>query len=102
MISGGLTIHNLRDFSGFSESQAAKSYKDFERAIIEAAQTDDAGARKRALVALTSHEGFRKAHPREEHFVPLYVAAGAADRGDTTGEAMVLMGAHGCKTILFR
>jgi aromatic ring-opening dioxygenase catalytic subunit (LigB family) len=62
----------------------------------------DARERQQALIALVQHGGFRKAHPRAEHFVPLYVAAGAADRGQDSGEAEVLMGAHGCKTILFR
>jgi len=33
------------------------------------------------LLGLTSHPGFRAAHPREEHFIPLYVAAGAGKGG---------------------
>ena len=53
--------------------------------------------RKVALINLTSHPGFRLAHPREEHFVPLYVAAGAAGDGD----ARVLSGIHGANTVVF-
>ena len=101
VISGGLTIHTFRDFSAFSPLEAGQIYKDFERAIIDAVEVKDARARKQALIQLTRHEGFQKAHPRAEHFVPLYVAGGAADRGDESGEARVLMGGHGCKTILF-
>jgi aromatic ring-opening dioxygenase catalytic subunit (LigB family) len=38
--------------------------------------------RKNALIDLTRHAGFRASHPREDHFVPLYVAAGAGEGGD--------------------
>lgn len=38
--------------------------------------------RQKELFELTSHPGFRTAHPREEHFVPLYVAAGAGKGGN--------------------
>ena len=31
---------------------------------------------------LTKHPGFRPSHPREDHFVPLYIAAGAGEEGD--------------------
>lgn len=30
---------------------------------------------------LTKHPGFRASQPREDHFVPLYVAAGAGEGG---------------------
>ena len=46
---------------------------------------------------LTKHEGFRPAHPREEHFVPIYVAAGAGEGG----ESRILAGIYGCPTIAF-
>ena len=47
--------------------------------------------RKKAMIDLTKHRGFRIAHPREDHFVPLYVAAGA---GESDG-AEVISGIHG-------
>ena len=53
--------------------------------------------RKEALVALTKHKGFRKAHPREEHFIPIYVAAGAGEDGD----ARIVAGLYGSPTIAF-
>lgn len=34
------------------------------------------------MINLMQHRGFRAAHPRAEHFVPLYVAAGAGGEGD--------------------
>lgn len=56
-----------------------------------------AEARKRALVALTKHEGFRAAHPREDHFVPLYVAAGAGGEGRIS----ILSALYGAPTVAF-
>ena len=46
---------------------------------------------------MTKHKGFRKAHPREEHFVPLYVAAGAGEGG----KAEVVSGIYGAPTFAF-
>jgi aromatic ring-opening dioxygenase catalytic subunit (LigB family) len=54
-------------------------------------------ARRTALLALTQHKGFRLAHPREDHFVPVYVAAGAGEDGDV----QVLSGLYGCQTVAF-
>ena len=53
--------------------------------------------RKQALIDLTKHQGFRIAHPRSDHFVPLYVAAGAG--GD--GEVKVLSAIYGSPTFAF-
>lgn len=46
---------------------------------------------------LTKHHSFRAAHPREDHFVPLYIAAGAGDAGDVK----VLHGGYGIPTFAF-
>lgn len=46
---------------------------------------------------LVEHPNFREAHPREEHFVPLYIAAGAGEGGNVR----VLAGMHGAKTFAF-
>lgn len=35
-----------------------------------------------AIMNLTQHAWFRAAQPREDHFVPLFVAAGAGEDGD--------------------
>lgn len=53
--------------------------------------------RKRAMVNLTKHPGFRAAHPREEHFVPVYVAAGAGEAGDVR----VITSLYGAQTFAF-
>lgn len=52
---------------------------------------------KEALVALTRHRGFRLAHPREEHFVPIYVGAGAGEGGDVR----IVSGVYSAPTIAF-
>ncbi|CAG8599505.1 6484_t:CDS:10 [Acaulospora colombiana] len=99
VLSGGLTFHNLRDFSGFNLDTAKPALKDFHNAILSALQISDVSdgvsvlcspnltwiplkqttSRQEALYALTKHPGLRASHPREDHFVPLYVAAGAGD-----------------------
>ena len=56
-----------------------------------------AETRKQALVGLTQHPGFRACHPREDHFVPVYVAAGAGE----TGDARIVCGLYGSPTFAF-
>ncbi|PCH38289.1 Extradiol aromatic ring-opening dioxygenase [Wolfiporia cocos MD-104 SS10] len=97
VLAGGLMVHNLRDFSSFAEESAGKLVKDFDRAILDAVPVPDPQARKEAMVNLTRHPGFRAAHPRAEHFVPLYVAAGAG--GD--GGVKVLSAIYGSPTFAF-
>ena len=46
---------------------------------------------------LVLHPGFRTAHPREEHFIPIYVAAGCGE----AGEARVVSALYGAPTIAF-
>jgi aromatic ring-opening dioxygenase catalytic subunit (LigB family) len=59
--------------------------------------------RHQALFNLVHHPSFRSAHPREEHFVPLYVAQGAGEKGIVEGRdgARVVCGLWGAKTIVF-
>ncbi|KAH7930892.1 LigB subunit of an aromatic-ring-opening dioxygenase LigAB [Leucogyrophana mollusca] len=97
ILSGGLTVHNLRNFTLFSESTASPVVKDFDKAIVHAAAHSEPMARKDALINLVKHRGFRSAHPREEHFVPLYVAAGAGEDGGVR----VLNALYGAPTFAF-
>ncbi|KAI0736920.1 Extradiol ring-cleavage dioxygenase class III enzyme subunit B [Fomitopsis betulina] len=97
ILSGGLLVHNLRDFSCLSEKTAGGVVKEFDRAILDAVTTPEAAGRKEAMVQLPQHLGFRAAHPRAEHFVPLYVAGGAGGEGT----ARVLAAIYGAPTIAF-
>lgn len=55
--------------------------------------------RNENMKRLIQHPFFRRAHPREEHFVPIYIAAGA---GSLTGErAVVLSDTHSAISIAF-
>jgi len=87
IISGGLTIHSFREPEAWDPKRAPKGFKDFEQAIVSS--IDDhpsASERNEALKELTKHPFFRRAHPREEHFIPIYVAAGAGTQGLTPQE----------------
>ncbi|KAK7440216.1 hypothetical protein VKT23_017158 [Stygiomarasmius scandens] len=97
VLSGGLPIHNLRDFASFHPSSAKPIHHSFHQAILDALMKSDPSSRKQALYDLTKHEGFRACNPREEHFVPLYVAAGAGE----DGEAVILNGMYGISTVAF-
>ncbi|KAF8644120.1 hypothetical protein AX16_008649 [Volvariella volvacea WC 439] len=98
VLSGGLPIHNLRDRSCFSPKTAKPLHHEFNRAVYEAVRIQAAQERKRVMIDLTKHAGFRASNPREEHFVPLYVAAGA---GGDTGKVHVLAEMYGLPTIAF-
>jgi len=56
-----------------------------------------ANERKKALFDLTKHPGFRSMHPREDHFVPIYVAGGAGEEG----EVKTLAEMYGVPTFAF-
>ncbi|MBW0494883.1 hypothetical protein O181_034598 [Austropuccinia psidii MF-1] len=98
VLCGGLTVHNLEDFREFSQHTASESVKTFDDSIIPAALENDSYKRLKNLVNLTETPGFRRAHPRADHFAPIWVAAGA---GDGEGETRILCDLHGCKTIAF-
>ncbi|KAH9981497.1 Extradiol ring-cleavage dioxygenase, class III enzyme, subunit B [Lactifluus volemus] len=97
ILSGGLTIHNLRDPASFVPETANPLVREFNDAVSSAISISDPVARKTALVALTQHGAFRLAHPREDHFVPIFVAAGAGEEGGVH----VLSGLYGCQTVAF-
>lgn len=76
IVGSGMSYHNLRGF--FSGGNAGPSTQ-FDAWLTEAV-TEHAGAsREEKLKTWALAPGGREAHPREEHLLPLMVAAGAAD-----------------------
>ena len=72
--SGGST-HNLMAFGAPKQESWAPS---FEKFVAESTSLPTAAERNAALLTSDKHPAWRKAHPREEHFLPLLVVSGAA------------------------
>jgi aromatic ring-opening dioxygenase catalytic subunit (LigB family) len=73
---------------------------DFEKAVVDSVQNaTSVEERNEDMKQLMIHPFFERAHPREEHFVPIYIAAGA---GSADGEgANVLSDIHSAISIAF-
>jgi aromatic ring-opening dioxygenase catalytic subunit (LigB family) len=82
IVGSGMTYHDMR---GFGRSEGAAVSETFDAWLRETA-TLDPGERDRSLAGWANAPAARRAHPREEHLLPLMVAAGAAasDRGRVT------------------
>ncbi|KAJ7614000.1 Extradiol ring-cleavage dioxygenase, class III enzyme, subunit B [Roridomyces roridus] len=76
-----LREEGILDFGCFAPETAKPVHIEFDRAVVQAVKVEDDEARKTALINLVQHPGFHECHPRAEHFVPIYVAAGAGDGG---------------------
>lgn len=73
IIGSGMSFHNLRLMNA-AGSAASKQFDDW----LQAAVIDKTGAEREALLnAWTQAPAARINHPREEHLLPLMVAAGA-------------------------
>ncbi|KAJ8583543.1 Extradiol ring-cleavage dioxygenase class III enzyme subunit B [Rhizopogon salebrosus TDB-379] len=97
VLAGGLTIHNLRNMRLFSEAAAPTNVRNFDKAITVAASQPELEQRKQSMFELMRHAGFAESHPTTEHFVPLYVAAGAGEEG----EVRVVSAIYAAPTIAF-
>lgn len=73
IVGSGMTFHNLAAF-GPQSSQAAAAFDDWLRQTTVQEQS----ARDAGLADWSRAPSARKAHPREEHLLPLMVIAGAA------------------------
>jgi len=75
IVGSGQTYHNMRGFLGGSgrDDPAAEAFD----AWLREAMTDSA-TRDHSLIAWEQAPGAREAQPREDHLLPLMVAAGAA------------------------
>lgn len=78
VMGSGLSYHNLR---ALRMSPNAGSVSDqFEAWLTAAVTAQDSAARSQQLTRWDQAPAARLAHPREEHLIPLMVAAGAADQ----------------------
>jgi aromatic ring-opening dioxygenase catalytic subunit (LigB family) len=83
IVGSGLSYHNLRQF--FSPRGWAPSHE-FDRGLNGVLLGGSSADRDKLLAAWETAPSARAAHPREEHLLPLMVAAGAAgnDRAELT------------------
>lgn len=73
-MASGMTFHNLRAFFDPRAHAVSEAFDAWLRVVmVQEAETRDA-----ALARWTEAPRAREAHPREEHLLPLMVAAGAA------------------------
>ncbi|HEV2674510.1 MAG TPA: class III extradiol ring-cleavage dioxygenase [Aliidongia sp.] len=77
IVGSGLSFHNLRGFFGEDPRIAAEA-EAFDGWLTRTATDPDPAARDAALAQWAEAPGARTSHPREEHLLPLMVAAGAA------------------------
>ncbi|WP_255581931.1 class III extradiol ring-cleavage dioxygenase [Cupriavidus sp. AU9028] len=82
IIGSGLTYHNMRGFNRDASTPVAEA---FQRWLDQAVTQPDAARRNALLADWQRAPDARLVHPREDHLMPLLVAAGAAgnDAGRT-------------------
>ena len=74
IVGSGMSYHNLREFGLDPNPDSDR----FDTWLTGAACTPDPAERSAKLVQWKNAPGAPRAHPREEHLIPLMVAAGAA------------------------
>jgi len=82
ILTNGMSYHNMGGFFT-GDPRARKASEDFDAWLTEAVALGDIEERKTRLAQWTEAPGGLASHPRSEHLVPLFVAAGAggADPG---------------------
>ncbi len=75
IVGSGMSFHNMR---GFNTPAAVPVSKQFDQWLTETVESKDPAARWNKLVQWSRGDAARLSHPREEHLLPLMVAAGAA------------------------
>jgi aromatic ring-opening dioxygenase catalytic subunit (LigB family) len=82
IIGSGLSYHNMRGFGRPESSAVAETFESY----LNAAVTADPHRRNQMLIDWRSAPQARAAHPREDHLLPLMLAAGAA--GEDVGRRL--------------
>jgi aromatic ring-opening dioxygenase catalytic subunit (LigB family) len=75
ILGSGLTYHNMRGFNQDASTAPATAFEDW---LNQAVTQPDARQRNEMLAHWAQAPAARLAHPREDHLIPLLVAAGAA------------------------
>jgi len=75
IVGAGMSFHNMR---GYGRAASTDPSRQFDAWLAEAA-TADAPTRSQALMRWADAPAGRFSHPREEHLLPLMVAAGASE-----------------------
>jgi aromatic ring-opening dioxygenase catalytic subunit (LigB family) len=75
IVGSGMSFHNLRAIYGGADLALADAFDTW----LDRAVTGEPSERDARLAAWSAAPAARFAHPREEHLIPLMVAAGAAD-----------------------
>ncbi len=88
IIGSGMSFHNLR---AMGDPRVGGPSLEFDRWLAETAAAD-ADERARRLAAWRDAPWARLCHPREEHLLPLMVAAGASDSPGTHDYGEVVLG----------
>ena len=87
ILATGMSFHNMR---GYGDPHSTVPSQEFDRWLTHAVE-EPASQRAEALKAWATAPGGRYSHPREEHLVPLMVAAGASEgAGERIYSEMVL------------
>ena len=81
IVASGMSYHNMR---GLMSGGALPESDVFDTWLTQAVTNRSWQARNEALIDWRRAPSARQAHPREEHLIPLMVAAGAADEDTGT------------------
>lgn len=76
IVGSGMSYHNMHAFRTPSATAPSKAFDDWLTASLA---QDDPAVRSDALNRWAEGPAARNAHPREEHLLPLMIAAGAGD-----------------------
>ena len=85
IMGSGLTYHDMRGFGSDAATPVAQAFEQF---LAQTLAEPDPVRRHERLVAWTEGPQARRAHPREDHLIPLMVAVGAAQ--DDMGRRFLL------------
>ncbi len=80
IVGSGMSYHNMRGFGGNFKASSDQ----FDSWLTDAVCSPNAEVRNAKLRQWVSAPAARQAHPREEHLLPLMVAAGAAGKDPGT------------------